>query len=305
MTAPILAARGLSRRFGGLRATHSVDLDLYPGQILGVIGPNGAGKSTLINLLTGHLRPHAGTVLLDGHDVTGKRPWHIAQAGVARTFQIVKPFRGMTVADNVVVAGLYGARGPAGTTTGAPAGAVGGRRSGTGAARPRAGRRTLAAVRRDALETLERVGLADKAHLAPAELSVADARRLELAKALGLRPRVLLLDEVLAGLRPGEIGPALELIGSLRRDGLALLMVEHVMSAISAVCDQVLVLHQGEVLTTGEPTAVLSDQRVIAVYLGTRFNQSGSARRTPRGDSDPSSEQSGPAPLAEREEEPR
>jgi branched-chain amino acid transport system ATP-binding protein len=273
---PILAARGLSRRFGGLRATNAVDLDLYPGQILGVIGPNGAGKSTLINLLTGHLRPHAGTVLLDGHDVTGKRPWHIAQAGVARTFQIVKPFRGMTVADNVVVAGLYGARGPGGDSPGAPAGA-GGRRPGTGAARPR--HRTLAAVRRDALETLERVGLADKAHVAPAELSVADARRLELAKALGLRPRVLLLDEVLAGLRPGEIGPALELIDSLRRDGLALLMVEHVMSAISAVCDRVLVLHQGQVLTTGDPAAVLSDQRVIEVYLGARFAR---GRQEPR-----------------------
>jgi branched-chain amino acid transport system ATP-binding protein len=262
VTAPVLQARGLSRRFGGLHATHAVDLDLYSGQILGVIGPNGAGKSTLINLLTGHLRPHAGTVLLDGRDVTGARPWHIAQAGVARTFQIVKPFRGMTVADNVVVAGLYGARSP-----GAP-------ESGTlhlGALRLGAGRRGLAAVRRDALETLERVGLAGKAHLAPAELSVADARRLELAKALGLRPRVLLLDEVLAGLRPGEISPALELIDSLRRDGLALLMVEHVMSAISAVCDRVLVLHQGEVLTTGEPAAVLSDERVIAVYLGTRF----------------------------------
>lgn len=207
MTLPILQARGLSKRFGGLMATQAVDLDLHAGQLLGVIGPNGAGKSTLVNLLTGHLRPSGGTVLLDGRDVTGARPWHIAQAGVARTFQIVKPFRGMTLADNVTVAVVYGAR------------------------RFDTGRHGLGAARRDALATLARVGLADKAALAPAELSVADARRLELAKALALRPRVLLLDEVLAGLRPGEIDPALQLIDALRRDGLALLMVEHVIQA--------------------------------------------------------------------------
>jgi branched-chain amino acid transport system ATP-binding protein len=275
VTAPILAARGLSKRFGGLRAAHAVDLDLYPGQILGVIGPNGAGKSTLVNLLTGHLRPNAGTVLLAGRDVTGARPWHIAQAGVARTFQIVKPFRGMTVAENVTVAGLYGTRIPDADRRDPTTGRRGRTTQWRGLF---ARRRGPSAVRRDALATLDRVGLADKADLAPAELSVADARRLELARALALRPRVLLLDEVLAGLRPGEISPALELIGSLRRDGLALLMVEHVVQAISAVCDQVLVLHQGEVLTTGAPAAVLSDQRVIAVYLGARFTRQADGR---------------------------
>jgi branched-chain amino acid transport system ATP-binding protein len=246
VTAPLLSARGLTKRFGGLLAVDHLDLDLAPGQLLGVIGPNGSGKSTAINLLTGHVRPTAGTVTVDGVDLTDARPWRLARAGVARTFQIVKPFRGMTVLDNVTVAALFG---PGRTT----------------------GRATVASARRAGLEALDRVGLAARAEHAPGELSVADARRLELAKALALRPRVLLLDEVLAGLRPGEIDPALELIATLRRDGLALLMVEHVIQAIAAVADEVLVLHQGRVLTRGDAATVLADERVIEAYLGGRF----------------------------------
>jgi len=241
MTA-VMQARGLSKRFGGLQAVKALDLDLYAGRLLGVIGPNGAGKSTAINLLTGHIRPTSGRVVVDGADLTGAKPWRVAHAGVARTFQIVKPFRGMTVLDNVTVAAMF-----------------------TGQ------RYTVHASRQAAMETLDRVGLAGAARLSPTELSVADARRLELAKALALRPRVLLLDEVLAGLRPGEIDPALALIDSLRRDGLALMMVEHVIHAITAVADEVLVLHHGEVLTRGEPATVLSDERVIEAYLGSRF----------------------------------
>ena len=245
-SAPILQASGLSKRFGGLQAVNNVQLELRPGHLLGIIGPNGAGKSTMINLLTGHIRPSAGTVLVDGKDVTGAKPWKMAHAGIARTFQIVKPFRGMTVTDNVAVAALFSAK-----VDGA--------------------RHSVTAARHAALECLDRVGLGGKGELAPAELSTADARRLELAKGLALRPRVLMLDEVLAGLRPGEIDPALELIDSLRRDGLALMMVEHVIHAITAVADDVLVLHHGEVLTTGKPAAVLSDSRVIEAYLGSRF----------------------------------
>jgi branched-chain amino acid transport system ATP-binding protein len=246
-----LRATGLSKRFGGLLAVSGVDLELHAGKLLGVIGPNGAGKSTLINLLTGQTRPTTGRVEIDGRDLTGARPWRIARAGVARTFQIVKPFRGMTVLDNVAVGALFGP----------------------------AHRRTVAAAKRTAMESLERVGLAGRAGDPPAELSVADARRLELAKALALRPRVLLLDEVLAGLRPGEIQPALELIDSLRTEGLALLMVEHVMQAIAAVSDEVLVLHHGEVLTTGRPETVLADSRVIEAYLGSRYAARAAARR--------------------------
>jgi branched-chain amino acid transport system ATP-binding protein len=243
---PLLEARSLSRRFGGLLAVAGIDLELHPGRLLGVIGPNGAGKSTLINLLTGHLRPTAGRVLVAGRDMTGARPWRIAHAGVARTFQIVKPFRGMTIADNVTVAVLFG----------------------PGRVR---GARRLAAARRTALEVLDKVGLAGRAEASPAELSVADARRLELAKALALRPRALLLDEVLAGLRPAEIDAALRLIDELRRSGLALLMVEHVVHAIAAVSDEVLVLHHGEALTRGPAAQVLADDRVIEAYLGVRY----------------------------------
>jgi branched-chain amino acid transport system ATP-binding protein len=244
----LLTATNLSRRFGGLTALSGVDLSLYPGRLLGVIGPNGAGKSTLINVLTGHVKPSTGRVLVDGKDLTGARPWRVAHAGVARTFQIVKPFRGMTVLDNVLVAVLFG----------------------PGRRRP---------ARQAALEVLDRVGLAGRAGANPAELSVADAHRLELAKALALSPTVLLLDEVLAGLRPAEIGPALELIDGLRRDGLALLMVEHVVHAIAAVSDEVLVLHHGEVLTRGSAQRVLADQRVIEAYLGTRYAARGKETR--------------------------
>jgi branched-chain amino acid transport system ATP-binding protein len=235
----------LSLSFGGLKALSELDISVDQGEVVSIIGPNGAGKSTLINLLTGHLKPTTGRVLVDGHDLTGARPWRIAHAGVARTFQIVKPFRGMTVADNVMVAALFG--------------------TGSG------WRLRRGPARQAALAALDRVGLAGRAAANPAELSVADARRLELARALARAPRVLLLDEVLAGLRPAEIEPALALIDGLRRDGLALLMVEHVVHAIAAVSDEVLVLHHGEVLTRGTPADVLADRRVIEAYLGARY----------------------------------
>jgi branched-chain amino acid transport system ATP-binding protein len=252
----ILVARGLTKTFGGLHAIREVDLDLHPGRLLGVIGPNGAGKSTLVNLITGHLRPTAGTVEIDGRNMTGARPWQIAHAGVGRTFQIVKPFRAMTVEENVMVAAFFGGSRPRG-----------------------------AVARREAHEILERVGLGGRERLTPSELSVADARRLELAKALALKPRVLLLDEVLAGLRPAEIGPALELIASLREAGLALLMVEHVVQAIAAVSDEVLVLHHGVVLTSGPPAQVLADDRVVEAYLGARYAARAAARRAVAGES--------------------
>jgi len=243
MSAPLLVARDLTCRFGGLLAVQGVSLELSPGRLLGVIGANGAGKSTLINMLTGHQRPTSGTVTIEGSDYTGARPWRITHAGVARTFQIAKPFRGMSVLDNVALGALFG----------------------QSRALP------LATAKRHARELLERVGLGGKDELTPSELSVADARRLELAKALALRPKVLLLDEVLAGLRPAEIDPALALIDSLRRDGLALLMVEHLVRVLSSVSDELLVLHHGQVLTRGPAQEVLHDERVVAAYLGSRY----------------------------------
>jgi branched-chain amino acid transport system ATP-binding protein len=240
---PVLDVRGLGRRFGGLQALADVSFTVPRGRTLGIIGPNGAGKSTFINLVTGHLRPTSGHVLIDGRDMTGARPWSVARAGVARTFQIVKPFRGMTVRENVAVGILYGPQG-------------------TG---------VMSHALTAADEVLEQVGLGGLADRPPGELTVADARRLELAKALALRPRLLLLDEVMAGLRHREIEPSLALISSLKEQGMTIIAVEHVMKAILAISDEVLVLHRGRVLTSGEPDAVLSDPRVIEAYLGHRY----------------------------------
>jgi branched-chain amino acid transport system ATP-binding protein len=239
----MLETRSLSRRFGALQALSGVSLSVQSGTILGVIGPNGAGKSTLLNLITGHLRPSAGTVFVDGVDVTGAPPWRVAHARVARTFQIVKPFRGMTVRENVAVSAMYGG------ARGAP--------------------------KRAAFEladgVLERLGLTRLAARSPAALSVGDARRLELARALAARPRLLLLDEVMAGLRAAEIETMVALIRTLREEGVTVLAVEHVIKAIAAISDEICVLHHGEVLTRGAPQAVLSDPRVIQAYLGSRY----------------------------------
>jgi branched-chain amino acid transport system ATP-binding protein len=244
-TQAMLETRGLSRRFGALRALSGVSLTVAPGTILGVIGPNGAGKSTLINLITGHLRPSAGTVLVDGVDVTGAAPWRIAHARVARTFQIVKPFRGLTVRENVAISAMYG--------------------------------HARAVPKRAAFELadgmLDRLDLTRLAARSPTELSVGDARRLELARALAAAPRLLLLDEVMAGLRAAEIESMVGLIRGLRDQGVTVLAVEHVIKAIAAISDEICVLHHGEVLTCGTPQTVLSDPRVVQAYLGTRYAQ--------------------------------
>jgi branched-chain amino acid transport system ATP-binding protein len=240
---PILEVRHLSKRFGGLRAVDDVSFSVRPRQILGIIGPNGAGKSTLINLVTGHMPPSRGRIIVDGRDLTGSRPWIISRAGVARTFQIVKPFRGLSVRENVAIAAMYGRR-----------------------------REPTVVDALAAADTmLEVVGIGHRAEATPAQLSVADARRLELAKALACRPRLLLIDEVMAGLRHKEIDGAVELIHRLRDSGITVIAVEHVMQAILSISDSVLVLHQGRVLTEGKPREVLSDQRVVEAYLGHRY----------------------------------
>jgi branched-chain amino acid transport system ATP-binding protein len=239
----MLRVAGVSKAFGAVRVLHEVELDAAAGVITGIIGPNGAGKSTLINLITGHVKPTSGRVIVDGRDVTGARPWVIAGARVARTFQIVKPFRDLSVRENVAIGSMFGP----------------GRAGSTREAIERAG------------EVLERVGLADRADAEPSGLSVADARRLELAKALAMRPRLLLLDEVMAGLRPREIDGALDLIRSLKEEGMTILVVEHVMKAILSISDSVLVMHEGEELVRGKPDEVVEDERVIEAYLGQRY----------------------------------
>jgi branched-chain amino acid transport system ATP-binding protein len=241
--APVLEVRNLTRRFGGLWAVRDVSFSVSGGEILGMIGPNGAGKSTLVNLITGHLRPTSGSVLIGGHEVTGLRPWAIAHHGVARTFQIVKPFRGLTVRENVAIGAMHGnQRDP-----------------------------TVRDALSTADEVLALVGISKHANAAPSQLSVADARRLELAKALATRPRLLLIDEVMAGLRSQEIDAAVELIHRLRDSGITIVAVEHVMKAIVSVSDRVLVLHHGSILASGSPSEVLGDARVIEAYLGHRY----------------------------------
>jgi len=240
---PILEVRNLSRRFGGLWALRDVSFSVPEGQIIGVIGPNGAGKSTLVNLITGHLRPTSGQVLIGGNDLTGARPWVIAHDRVARTFQIVKPFRGLTVRENVAIGAMHGHD------------------------RDHSVREALAT----ADELLSLVGIAQHAKATPSQLNIADARRLELAKALACRPRLLLLDEVMAGLRHQEIDAAVELIHRLRESGITIVAVEHVMQAIISISDRVLVLHHGSILAEGPPRQVLADQRVVEAYLGHRY----------------------------------
>jgi branched-chain amino acid transport system ATP-binding protein len=242
---PLLDAVGITRRFGGLAAVDGVSVDVEPGTVLGLIGPNGAGKTTLVNLLSGHDRPTAGRVTVGGRDLTGARPWDFARTGVARTFQVAKPFRGLTVAENVATGAMYGAD---------PERSV-----------------SAALARTEAV--LATVGLAGQAHQRAAELSVGGVRRLELARALAQRPRLLLLDEPLAGLRAADIDAVSDLVRAVRDQGVAVVVVEHVVRAVFAVSDSVLVLHQGRPLARGTPGEVAADERVIAAYLGRRYAQ--------------------------------
>jgi branched-chain amino acid transport system ATP-binding protein len=238
----LLETKDLTARFGGLEALSSVSLAVDEGAIVGLIGPNGAGKTTLVNLVTGSIAPSKGRVVVDGTDVTGRKPWDVAKAGIARTFQIVKPFRGMTVRENVATGAMFGPRSS-----------------------------SMADSLECADEVLERVGLAERADALPGELPVADNKRLELAKALAMKPRLMFLDEVMAGLRPAEVEKSVELVRSLRDDGLTIVVIEHVMKAIMALSDTVVVLHEGKELARGAPDEIAADDRVIEAYLGERY----------------------------------
>ncbi|MFC5753925.1 ABC transporter ATP-binding protein [Actinomadura rugatobispora] len=235
---PIVRATGVGKSFRGLHALAEVEFEAAEGEILGIIGPNGAGKTTLFNVVSGALAPDTGRVVFDGRDVTGAAPDRIARAGMVRTFQLMRPFGSMTVAENVALAAQH----------------------------ERLSARTL---RERSLDVVERVGLGPYAHRRATELPTAGLKRLELARALAMRPKVLLLDEVLAGLVPAEREPVLDLLAGLReRDGTTLLFIEHIMAAVMRLADRVLVLDQGRVLAAGAPEEVTSDPRVIDAYLG-------------------------------------
>src|SRR5262252_6655963 len=241
----LLDLRQVSRAFGGLMAVKSVDLSVNEGEILGLIGPNGAGKTTLFNLITGTFRPTRGTVVFDGRDITRLAPHARCKLGIARTFQLVRPFPNLSVLDNVAVGSVYGRQ-------------------------PAASRRAADAAAR---ETLELLGLGDRAHQLARTLTLVDRKRLELARALATRPRLLLLDELLAGLNPSEIVSAMDLVRGMRDSGVTIVMVEHLVKALFGVSDRVAVLSAGEKICEGTPEAVARDPRVVDAYLGTSHTQ--------------------------------
>lgn len=242
----LLELEGVSRRFGGLRAIHNVTLSVAPGEVIGVIGPNGAGKTTLVNIITGVHAASTGRVRFDGSDITRVRPWQAARLGIARTFQVVQPFPDMTVSENVAAAAMF-------------AGAV----------------RYGSEADNAALEHLRFVGLAELAGRPAASLTLAMRKRLELAKSLAMRPKLLLLDEVNAGLNATEIEHGLALIRAVAARGVTVLIIEHLMKVVLSLCARIVVLHHGELIAEGDPEAIVNDPRVVQAYLGRRYAKAG------------------------------
>ncbi|HEY7842932.1 MAG TPA: ABC transporter ATP-binding protein [Bradyrhizobium sp.] len=236
MTA-LLSVTDVSKRFRGLSAISRVSFDVQPGEIFAVIGPNGAGKTTLFNMVAGAMAPNEGTITFAGERIDGLRADEIAQRGIGRTFQVVKPFPALTVEDNVVIGALLHAR-------------------------------TLSEARVIAHETLSQLDLIAKRAQIASSLTLPDRKRLEVARALATRPRLLLLDEVMAGLRPTETDRIVAILRDLNRTGLTILLIEHVMRAVTALASKILVLHHGAAIAEGTPEQVLRQPAVIESYLG-------------------------------------
>ena len=241
----LLELDGVTKSFGGLVAVRNLSFSIGEGEILGLIGPNGAGKTTVFNLISGVYRPEAGSIRFDGKVISGLKPHEVSSLGVARTFQTVRPFARMSVKENVMAGLLFG-------------------RGGINAPRR---------ATQKALEMLELVSLLDKAEVRAGHLTLAEQRRLELARALATSPKLLMLDEVVAGLNHSEMNAMVDLLRRIQPErGMALIVIEHVMKAIVRLCNRIVVMNGGEKLVEGSPSEVITDERVVAAYMGRRSN---------------------------------
>jgi len=237
-TPTLLELRGVSMRFGGLSVLDALDLTVRPGEILGIIGPNGAGKTTLFNVIAGVLPPSEGRLFFDGKDVTDQKVWHRCRLGIGRTYQIPKPFSKMSVFENVMASAIHG------------------------------GGASIHAARQRAEEVLRQTGLLHRATLEAERLSLLDLKRLELAKALGQHPRLLLLDEIAGGLTQAECDVLLEIVAQIHAEGATIVWIEHVIHALRSIASRMVVLYGGTLIADESPDEVLADERVRSVYLG-------------------------------------
>ena len=236
----MLKLEGVTKRFGGLTAVREVSLEVREGDLLGIIGPNGAGKTTLFHMISGYYRPDEGRILYEGRDVTGLPPHAICRLGLTRTFQIVKPFGNLSVRDNVMIGALTRLR-------------------------------HVREARREAERVIEICGLSSHTEARAKGLPIGLRKRLEVARALATKPRLLLLDEVMAGLNPTELAGIIELIRRLHADGLSLIIIEHIMAAMMRLAQRIAMLHHGEKIAEGTPAEITRDRRVIDAYLGEEF----------------------------------